>query len=149
MISKLEENLWDIDIKKVGLSHSHQKACIHVMQHPDADVEVKERFTNCTCHTATVLVCTMMLLASWPIKSLTTHSVDNFKFDPQQDLPNGHVARLIDCRTDPSARPPALHRKEVYSFPPPAASVDRRPGNQPHSLDPSRSSMPFLAMRPT
>ena len=27
LISKSEENLWDIDIKKVGLSHSHQKAC--------------------------------------------------------------------------------------------------------------------------
>ena len=28
LISNFEENLWDIDIKKVGVSHSHQKACI-------------------------------------------------------------------------------------------------------------------------
>ena len=27
-ISKLEENFWDIDIKKVGLSHSRQNVCM-------------------------------------------------------------------------------------------------------------------------
>ena len=27
MISKLEENLWDIDIEKVGVSHARQNAC--------------------------------------------------------------------------------------------------------------------------
>ena len=30
MISKLEEDLWDIDIKKVGVSHARQNACIIV-----------------------------------------------------------------------------------------------------------------------
>ena len=33
MISILGENLWDIDIKNVGLSHSHQNVCrVRVLQ---------------------------------------------------------------------------------------------------------------------
>ena len=38
MISKLEDNLWDIDIKKVGLSHSHQKACSAAEQKQRAEI---------------------------------------------------------------------------------------------------------------